>query len=1010
MKKLLLFVIALFVGFSVYSQTKQVTGKVTSADDGAPIPGVSVSVKGTTIGTITNADGNYALTVPNNSSLVFSFVGMKTTEVTVSTGSVYDVQLEMDVMGVDEVMVVAYGTQKRRTVTNAVSKVNSNELEKMPVTSIENALSGQAAGLQINTGSRSGEANTIRIRGTSSISASSQPLFVIDGIPQGDYQLGYTGNNAQTSPLSTLNPNDIENIQVLKDASAAALYGSRASNGVILITTKRGQGGQTQINFNYYKGFQEATHYMEALNGSEYTELFNEAYFNATGVEDVLGDPADAINTNWLDAVSRKGAINQYDFSASGGNEKTQFYTGLSYRDEEGYTIGNDFSRINIRTNIDHVASDFFKLGTNISVARTVNNRVSNNNSVASMSTSGILQYPNIPIYGDGSELYGPEGTFYIGNGVNPYNNIAYNLLNEVNENIHEAITVRPQITTFGEFTFFDNLVFRSEWSLDYIDLSEKIFWGLNSGDGGGSNGVSQALTYQNTNWITTNTLSYSKILGEKHTVSAIAGYSFQENRLEQSNVTGEQFPNNDLWTVTNAAEITNGGGSITQFAIESYFARFNYSYLDKYLLEISMRRDGSSRFGADNRYANFPAASLGWIVSDEDFMKPMDWLSMLKLRASYGLTGNAEFLTSSTDARYAVGANFPALGLYGGDADGSDYGGNPGLSPTQLANPDLKWEQTSQLDLGFNLGLFKNRIDLEVDYYFKKTKDLLLDVQIPSTGGYTSIAKNLGELENKGWEIALNTRNLVGKFKWNTNFNISFNKNKVTNLNGEIIENGIGRAMEGEPIGVFYTVKFAGVDPETGASLFYDLDGNKTTTYSTNYRQVVGDPNPDYIGGITNNFSWNNFDLSVQVQFVQGNDIYFDAGRYCANSMSLYFNNLKSQLNRWQKPGDITDVPKAVLLNSTNRQNSSRFIEDGSFVRVKNITLGYNIPSQLLAKAHIRSLRVYSTAYNFWTFTNYKGHDPEVSSEGTLNVGQGVDFFQAPPSKSLIFGVNIGF
>ncbi|MCG6187208.1 SusC/RagA family TonB-linked outer membrane protein [Maribellus maritimus] len=1011
MKKLLLIVMALFMGISsLFAQTKRVTGKVTSAEDNSPIPGVSVSVKGTTIGTITGIEGDYALTVPNDAVLVFSFVGMKTTELPVTAGLRHDIQLEMEVMGVDEVMVVAYGTQKRRAITNAVTKVNSAELEKMPVTSIENALSGQAAGLQINTGSRSGEANTIRIRGTSSISASSQPLFVIDGIPQGDYQMGYAGNNTQTSPLSTLNPNDIENIQVLKDASAAALYGSRASNGVIMITTKRGKSGKTQINLNYYSGFQEATNFMDALNGSEYTELFNEAYFNSTGVANILGNPEDAIDTDWLDAVSRKGLINQYDFSANGGNERTQFYTGVSYREEEGYTIGNDFQRINIRTNIDHEVSDFFKIGTNISVARTFNNRVSNNNSVASMSTSGILQYPNVPIYGDGSEMYGPEGTYYLGKGVNPNNNIAYNLLNEVDENIHEAITVRPQITTFGEFTFFDDIKFKSEWSLDYIDLSEKIFWGLNSGDGGGSNGVSQALSYRNTNWITTNTLSYDKVFDEKHQLSVIAGYSFQENRLEQSNVTGEQFPNNDLWTVNNAAEITNGGGSISQFAIESYFARLNYSYLDKYLLEVSLRRDGSSRFGADNRYANFPAVSLGWIVSDENFMRDMDWLSLAKIRTSYGFTGNAEFLTSSTDPRYAVAANFPALGLYGGDLDGSDYGGSPGLSPTQLANPDLKWEQTAQLDLGVNLGLFKNRIDFEADYYYKKTTDLLLDVQIPASGGFTSIAKNLGELENKGWEFALNTRNFVGKFRWNTNFNISFNKNKITDLKGEIIENSISRAMEGQPIGVYYTVKFAGVNPDTGESMFYDLNGNKTTTYSNDYRQIVGDPNPDYIGGITNNFAWNNFDFSVQVQFVQGNDIYFDAGRYCANSMALYFNNLKDQLDRWQEPGDITNIPKAVLFDSTNRQHSSRFVEDGSFVRVKTVSLGYNIPSQVLTKANIHSVRIYTTAYNFWTFTNYRGHDPEVSSEGTLNVGQGIDFFQAPPSKSLIFGVNIGF
>ncbi len=1006
MKRLIFIVCAIIMSTQLISaQTKQVSGTVTSADDGMGMPGVSVVIKGTTSGTSTDIDGKYTIDARSTDVLLFSFVGMQSQEIQVGDQIIINISLSQQTVGMDEVVVVAYGSQRKRDLTGSVAGIKSEQLENVPIPSFENALQGQTAGVQMNTSSRTGEANSVRIRGTSSIGASSQPLYVIDGVPQGDYIIGYTGNNTQQSPLANINPNDIESIQVLKDAASSSLYGARASNGVILITTKRGKAGKTQIDFSYYGGILKETNTFDVLNGSQFAELWNESNFNAGDSDpQILGSPEEQINTDWWDAVSRTGSIHEWNLSARGGNEKTQFYSGFSYRQEEGYTIGDEFDRLSTRLNVDHKFSDKLKFGSNIGFSRVVNQRISNNNSVSSPSTSAFLNYPNVPIYGDGSELYGPEGTFYDGRGVNVFNNIAYNLVKEDQENSHEAITIRPFINLFAEYEIIPDLVFRSEWGLDYIDVSEKVFWGVNSGDGGGSGGIGQALSYRRTNWIQTQTLRYSKTFNEVHNFSALLGFSYQETRSENSNVTGEGFPNNDLSSLDNAANITNGGSSISDVALDGYFSRINYNYDNKYFVEFSLRRDGSSRFGENDKYAYFPAGSLAWVVSDEDFLSENEWLTFLKIRTSYGLTGNSEVLSDATSE--ATGANFPSRGLYIG---GSDYAGQPGLAPSQLANPDLKWEQTAQFNIGLNIGLFNNRVEFEADYYIKKTKDLLLNVILPSVSGYEDYFDNIGKLENKGFEFNLNTRNFVKDFKWSTNFNIAFNRNKITDLDGQIITNGISRAIEGEPIGVFFTVKYAGVDPDNGDALYYDLEGNKTSTYSDEFRQIVGDPNPDFTGGLTNTFSYKGVDLSILLQFVYGNDIYRDAGRFVSNNANSIWNQSVDQLNRWQKPGDITDVPRAELFSGNGSGRSSRWIEDGSYLRVKNITLGYTLPKSIVERLNLRNVRIFAQAQNWFTFDDYNGHDPEVSSEGTVNIGQGQDFFQAPPSKTLTFGVNIG-
>ncbi len=1004
MKKLLFLCATLiFTGVSLYGQAIRVTGTITDASDGSTLPGVTVVVKGTSHGTTTGPDGKYEISADANAVLVFSFIGMQSREEPINSREVINVSLQSAVVGLDEVVIVAYGTQQRRNVIGSLSGVSSSDFEDIPLVSFESALQGRTPGLTMSSASRAGEANAIRIRGTSSISASSQPLYVIDGVPQGDYIMGYTGNNAQMTPLSTIDPNDIESIQVLKDAAAAALYGSRASNGVILITTKRGKPNTLNINFTSQFGVQQASNILDVMSGPEYTEFMNEAYYYSSGVENLLGDPANAIDTRWIDKAFRTGFMQDYSLSASGGTEKTQFYAALSLKDEEGYTMDNDFNRINARLNLDHKVGERLSFGGSMNFSRVFTNRQSNNNAISSGSTSSFLQYPNIPIYGDGSSMYGPEGVHYLGRGVNPNNNVAFNLMNEWENTIHEAVITRPNVNFFAQLGLWENIKFRSEAALDYVTMSDYVFWGRGSGNGG-PGGTGQEISSERINYIFTNTLNYSKSLGERHDFTVLLGHSFQETSQKNTNVLGRNFPDNRLNTLNSAANIEDGGSSVTDFAMESYFSRFTYALDNRYLFEVSMRRDGSSRFGSNNRYANFPAAAIGWVINEEAFMSGTeDLISIMKLRASYGLTGNSEILTGQGAA--AVGNNFVALGLYGA---GNDYAGLPGIAHTQLENPNLRWEQTAQLNVGLDVGLFDEKIYMVLDLYTKNTKDLLLTRLLPATSGFFTFTENVGDLRNKGVEFSISTRNIDREFRWNTNFNIGANRNKIVNIDGQIITGGaISRAIEGEPIGVFWAPKYAGVNPENGDALFYDLDGNKTNIYSMNNAQVIGDPNPDFTGGLTNSFSWKGFDLSIFLQFAYGFDIYRHEGTFVAGNGSSIWNQERSQLNRWQKPGDITDVPQARFRANGN-QHSSRYIEDGSYARLKNITLGYTLPQSVVHRMQMKNARVFVMANNWLTFTNYTGMDPEVTSQGVSNIGQGTTFFQAPTPKTLIFGINV--
>ena len=1010
------FMFLLFVSAgSLHAQT--VSGVVVSAEDNEPLPSITVLVKGTNKGTATNLDGEYELDLTSdefeNGTLVFSGVGFVRQEVAVNGRRTIDIELATDTQLLDEVVVVGFGSIVREDMTGNIASVDSEELAAVPVNSFESALQGKASGVFIQkSNGKLGQGINIRVRGTSSVSASSQPLYVIDGIPVISESQSQT---ADTNPLADLNIDDIESVDILKDASAAAIYGSRGANGVILITTKSGKAGETQINVSYERGYSTETNRVDFLNADEYVELFTEAaerspfgdltnsdaipYFNffAQGTDWQNRE----VDTNWQDEAFQDASNTELNLSVSGGTEKTRFYVSGGFSDQIGIVRGNEFNRMNARLNLDHTASDKFEVGMNLGISRTENIRVSNDNAF-STPLQAVAQSPLSPVY---------EPQFENGNLVGysdrpNFNTLYYNFIRHVQGVDNNQTVFRNLGNLYANYEILDNLEFRSEAGLDLLFQNEDYYADRNTNTGSGVNGYGDSQWVNLVNYTLNNYLTWNQQFNDNHQLTTVAGVSVESSDRYLTYVAGEQFPTDSFRKLASAASITNGSTTETEYKYLSYFARANYKFSDRYLFSGSARVDGSSRFGENSRYGFFPAVSAGWIMSQEDFLNDVDALSFLKLRASYGLTGNSN-----------VG-NFPSRGLYGG----TGYAGSSGLVPSQTPNPDLKWERTAQYNVGLDFAFFNDRIGGEIDYYIKKTDDLLLSVNVPATTGYTSQLRNVGELENSGFEFVINTQNTVGEFRWSSSFNIAFNENEITNLGGQVIEGGfLNRAVEGEPIAVMWGKEYAGVNPDNGDALYYlhgpdgekDYSAGTTNVYSDANDVVIGDPNPDFVGGITNNFNYRNFDLGVLFQFVYGNDIYNGGGRYQSANGDFFDNQTADQLNRWQEPGDITDVPEARLYGSNGSNPSSRYISDGSYLRLKSVTLGYTLPQDVLDRLQLRDVRVYMSGVNLLTFTDYEGWDPEVNTDlydlsNNLNIGN--DFYSAPQARTISFGVNIGF
>jgi len=1033
MRKTLLIVFSLVLALTVVAQEREVTGKVTSQEDGSPLPGVNVVLKGTTNGTATDADGRFRLGgIPSSGgSLVFSFIGLQSSEVQIGDRTVVDVSLSLDVTQLSEIVVTGYGTQLKQDLTGNIAQVKGREIEFLPTPTIDAALQGRAAGVYVNSQSgKLGQAVSVRVRGNSSITAGSEPLYVVDGVPiTVDSQSGYGG---ATNPLIDLNPNDIESIEVLKDASAGAIYGSRASNGVVLITTKKGKAGKTSVNFNYQTGFSEATKRVKFLNSEQYAELILEG---AGYIDNFYGDDPDSpfsetsfVKDNilgyysfyqwendptktyeWQDVVFQKGAYRQADLQLSGGNESTRFFLSGQYLSQDGIIIGNNIERMTARLNLDHTANKWLTIGFNMNFARTLNRRLPDDNAFSNPLQSVALMpmTPNvIPAGEPGAGL--PTGT----PPGDPNLPLYYNPQITVNYAKFTAESYRSFSNGFATLKLAKGLIFQSELGVDFLSQIEEGYFQSQTqrNQTRANKGLGSYRTSNIVNYNTNNYFNYTQKFGGKHDLGVTLGMQFQESNARYSFTEGLNFPSDSYQKIASAGTISGGSSTETEFSFLSYFLRANYKFADKYLFSLSARIDGSSRFGENNRYGTFPAVSGGWILSEEGFLKGVEPISFLKLRASYGIVGNAE-----------VG-NFPQLALLTGSAG---YAGVGGQAPTQIGNPNLRWETSKQLDIGVDYGFLNNRITGEIDYYIRKSEDLLLNVNIPATTGFRTVVENLGALENKGLEFVINTQNTVGAFKWSTSFNIARNIGKVTDINGQIIEGGVGglnRVMEGQPIGVFFTVEYAGVNPDNGDAQFYknskNPDGSidRTLLSNSEYNQaervVVGDPNPDFIAGFSNTFTYKGFDLTVFFNGVFGNEIsVFGMGQYSRANMIYEDNQTADQMDRWQQPGDITDVPQVRYYFGNGNQRSSRFIVDGTFVRLRNVNFGYTLPKELVSRLKLQSCRVYLSGQNLATFTKYPLWDPEVNADSfDSNISKGNDFYTPPQPRTILFGINIGF
>ncbi len=1015
------FLLVLIASFYSVAQTVEVSGTVTN-EKGNPVAGVSVQEAGSGRGTVTDGKGYYKLTISKDASIEISYVGYEKRIVAVVNGGVINLQLNPVEQTLGEVVITGFGgTQIKKDVTGNIARVKGKDIEYLPTPSVDAALQGKAAGVLVNSQSgKLGQAVTVRVRGNSSISASNQPLYVLDGIPITTTNLSSYGG--ATNTLTDINPNDIESIEILKDASAGAIYGSRAANGVVLITTKRGRSGKTSVTLNLQGGYAESTKRVQVLNSEQYAELIlegalyndtqdqidpNEPYSWTSYVKGNLDyysydqwskDPAKTYN--WQDQAFQKGPYYSADLQVRGGNDKTKFFTSFQYLDQTGIIVGNNMNRMTGRLNLDQKANNWLDLGVSMSLSRTWNRRLPGDANFSSPLQS-IALMPMTPFIdpNTGLDAGTPPGDVNIPIYYNPMITVKYGkFTQEVYRTIGNAY-LRAKLAK--------DLSFQTEFGIDYLSQNEEGYFQSQTvrNDSRAARGYGRSDGTFISNFNTNSFFTYQKKAGV-HNLNLTLGMQYQESQSKYNGAQGTDFPSDSYRKISSAA--TKIGGYTDQYddRFLSYFLRANYIFNEKYIIAASTRMDASSRFGENSRNGFFPAFSAGWIMTNEKFLDNNKHLSFLKLRASYGVVGNAEI------------GSYPQLGLYTGNAG---YAGVGGQQPSQLPNPDLQWETTKQFDIGIDFGLFNNRLTGELDYYTKKTDGLLLEVNVPATTGYTNMTKNLGKLTNKGFELLMNSINTTGTFRWTTSLNLASNKGKVNDIQGQVIEGGImNRAMEGYPIGIFYTVEYAGVDPDNGDALFYkntkgssgSLDRTKTNNYNEAERIVAGDPNPDWIFGFTNNFFYKGFDLSIFFNGVSGNqNCIYGMGRYSSANMLYEDNNTIDQMKRWQKPGDITTIPQVRLYTINGSQESTRYIVDGSYIRLRTLTLGYTLEKRLLQKAKLEGLRIYISTFNLLTFSDYPYWDPEVNwDEADSNISKGNDFYTAPQPKTILFGINVIF
>ncbi|GHU88022.1 SusC/RagA family TonB-linked outer membrane protein [Bacteroidia bacterium] len=998
-------------------------GKVIDERTGETIIGANISVKGTTInsGTATNLDGVFDLLVPSlPATITVSYIGYRTQEIDVyeAPKETLVILLVEDLNALNEVVVVGYGTQKRSELTGSVSSIKPAELLQTPLVSLDQGLGGRAAGVQVvQTSGMPGAVASIRVRGSSSLQGGNEPLYIIDGFPvYSGTGFGSLGGKAQLSGLSTVNPSDIESIEILKDASATAIYGARAANGVVLITTKGGKKGRDHISFESSFGFSSMAKKFELLDAQEYAALVNEAYvFDGNGKP--FYDAAQMVDiaklgrgTDWQDEIFRTGFSSNYQLSFSGGDEKTNYAVSGNYLNQTGIIIGSGIERFSARLNLDRRVLTNFTIGVNLSVSHTISDGVATDSGGEGGVVTGALRMnPILPVYSD------PETGVYTQ--VNTPGILSPNPVATALEQTFDNAVSRLLGNAYLQWELLKGLTLKVTAGSDvqyhkYGLYTPSVIYQSN---GQASASVQSRRTI---NWLNENTLTWNKAFGD-HALNLLGGFSLQQNNSDLVGASSSNYVN-DVMEYNNlgAGSVLNIPASdAPQWNLLSYLARVNYTLKDKYLFSVNARIDGSSRFGTNNKYGFFPSVAAGWKLSDESFWEPVKGVvSNLKLRGSYGITGNTEIgvyesLATLGNNNWVIG-NKQVTGFY----------------PNKIPNPDLKWEKTEQLDFGIDAGFWNDRVRLTADYYHKKTTDLLYNVAITGVSGYTTMLKNIGSLENKGFEFAVESNNLTGRFKWSTAFNIAFNKNKVLALGGETYKEmpiaddhlktgSIRRLVVGEPIGVIYGYRFDGIfqneeevarqtaSPSplgVGFRRYKDLN-NDNKVDATNDREILGDTNPDFFGGLANNLAYKGFELNTFFQYTYGNEIF----NYNAIELGMPTggqNVYKELLNRWTPTNPSNIYPRA----STNRAVlvSDRFVEDGSYLRLKTVSLSYSFPT--IKHKHIQGIQLYITGQNLVTWTNYTGYDPEVSYRGASTLEAGEDFGGYPQSRSFLIGLKL--
>ena len=983
--------------------TVTIQGTVTDSVGSRPIPGAQVVLVGTTRGVLTDEAGRYTIRgVPAGpltlraQRLGFAAAEQRVTAAAGETATV-DFMLRAVATMLSEVVVTGYGTTSRAQVTSAVAQVSAEAIANTPVAGVDAALQGKAPGVQVvqNAGNP-GNGITVRVRGAASLSASNQPLYVIDGMPmirEDHTQLGFGGQDL--TAVTGLSPDEIETIDILKDASAAAIYGSRAANGVVQITTKRGRPGRTRFGFNAYYGTQKAARKIDLLNGAEYVEFMNEAATNDGYAARFDPNVEGQINTDWQDAVLRTAPVSDYNLSVNGGTDRLTYMLSGSLFDQEGIIIGSSYDRVNGRLNVDFTATNRLMFRTSIGVMRERWLRIVNDNTIQGPGANAIAVQPIIPVRrADGNYTSSDDGLAY----ANPV------ALGEQWRG--PATSYRGLGNVEAAYDVTDRLRLTARLGGDVYQLGERRWESPLAPDtyAAGARGVSVQGTTTATRYLGEIFGAFDPLRSDQQRLTVTAGTGVEYNRAEDSFVRGEGFGGNfqHVPYPGAAGRSTDYDGGATGHNLVSFFGRANYSFLDRYLVTASLRADGSSRFGENNRYGVFPSASVGWQLSDEPALSAVKRFADVKLRASYGVTGNQDIGNAN---------NFAYVGYF----EKANFAGEPGLAPSNFRNPDLRWESTRETDVGFDVSLLGGRVALIGDYYVKQTSDLLIRRPITSTSGYSIWWSNVGNMENRGVELQVSATPFQaaarGDFDWRLDFNISRNRNKITKLhNGEPFNSGIdgvNRVQEGHPIGAFHLIHFIEVDPQTGDAVYDDVDGDGNVDAED--RIIAGSPHPDYWGGIRNQFTWMGFDLNTFVEFSQGFEIWNGVRQFADDAGAFDDNKLGIVMRRWRQPGDDTDVPRASWdATSGGLIVSDRALEDGSYVRLQEVTLGYRLPSRFAATARLSDARIYVSGRNLKLWTDFLGYDPDVNSNGsTSNTSLGQEFYSYPRARTITFGIS---